>query len=153
MQIERLTGHRHLAAGLAGWHHAEFGHLYDPRVEPRDRHARAGGDGRPGSSDITWIAFDGDIADEHNVLGSVSLIGSDDLPGFEHLTPWLASLYVGAPRGGRRLGSALVDLVLRRGAARAPVRAPLHRRAGRLLPRPRLATARRSSSSAVIVRP
>ncbi len=28
-------------------------------LEPRDRHARAGGDGRAGSRDITWIAFDG----------------------------------------------------------------------------------------------
>ncbi len=113
VRFEPLWGHAHLAPVLAAWHHAEFGHLYDPRVwnlEIATLELEAMAD--PGSSDITWIAFDGDIPDEHNVLGSVSLIGSDDLTGFEHLTPWLASLYV-APRGrGRRLGSALVDLVL-----------------------------------------
>ena len=32
MQIEALVGHDHLAATLAEWHVAEFGHLYDDEV-------------------------------------------------------------------------------------------------------------------------
>jgi len=42
------------------------------------------------------------------LLGSVSLI-HDDLPGWEHLNPWLASLYVLEEFRSQGIGSALVD--------------------------------------------
>jgi polyamine oxidase len=113
MQIERLTGHRHLATPLARWHAAEFAHLYDPNhwnatIAEGELTAMA----EPGSTDITWVAFDGDGRQLADVLGSVSLLVSDDLAGFEHLTPWLASLFVTEPARGHGVGGALVDRVL-----------------------------------------
>jgi monoamine oxidase len=119
VSIASLSGHRELAAVLARWHHDEFGYLYDERIWNREiatfeLEAMA----EPGSDDITWIAFEGTAPDEHTLLGSVSLIGSDDLPGFEQLSPWLASLYI-TPRARRAsLGGRLVDCVIAEAAER-----------------------------------
>lgn len=46
------------------------------------------------------------------LLGSVSVI-HDDLPGWERLNPWLASLYVLEEFRGQGIGSALVGAVER----------------------------------------
>jgi len=113
MQIERLNGHTHLAAHLARWHHAEFGHLYDARswsaeIAERELLAMAA----PQSTDVTWVAFGGGGREVGDVLGSISLLASDDLAGFEHLTPWLASLYVTERARGCGVGGALVDHLL-----------------------------------------
>jgi GNAT superfamily N-acetyltransferase len=110
-RLEPLWARPELAPVLADWHVTEFGHLYDPHVwnaeiARLEMEAMA----RPGSSDITWIALDAD--DDESLLGSVSLIASDDLPGFGHLTPWLASLYVAPAARGSGVGSRLVDTVL-----------------------------------------
>ena len=93
ISFQPLQGHADLAPLLAAWHHAEFGYLYDPLVWNLEI-ARLAHEAmaEPGSDDVTWVAFDGPIADADSLLGSVSLIRSDDLPGFEDLTPWLASL-------------------------------------------------------------
>jgi monoamine oxidase len=117
--ITPLGGHRELAPLLARWHHDEFGYLYDERIWNRDIAAlELEAMSEPGSRDVTWIAFEGATADEQSLLGSVSLIASDDLPGFEQLSPWLASLYV-APRGrGIGLGGQLVDCVVSEAAER-----------------------------------
>src|SRR4029079_9542679 len=119
VSIAPLWGHRELAPVLARWHHHEFGYLYDDRIWNREiatleLEAMA----EPGSRDVTWIAFEGAVADEHTLLGSVSLIGSDDLPGFERLSPWLASLYVTARARGGGLGGRLVDRVIAEAADR-----------------------------------
>src|SRR5262245_374568 len=117
--LEPLWGHRDLAPLLARWHYEEFGDLYDPRVwnlEIATLEFEAMAD--PASSDVTWVAFDGDPADTSNVVGSVSLIGSDDLPGFEHLTPWLASLFIAPRARGLGIGSLLVDKVIDEAASR-----------------------------------
>ena len=93
--IAPLWGHRELAPLLARWHHDEFGHLYDERIwNPKIATLELEAMAEPGSRDITWIAFEGTQPDDDSLLGSVSLIGSDDLPGFEELGPWLASLYI-----------------------------------------------------------
>jgi GNAT superfamily N-acetyltransferase len=117
VRFEPLWGHADLAPLLAAWHHAEFGHLYDPlvwnlEIATLEFEAMS----QPSSSDITWLAFEGARPDAETVLGSVSLIGSDDLPGFEHLTPWLASLFVAPRARGSGLGSRLVDLVIEQAA-------------------------------------
>jgi predicted NAD/FAD-dependent oxidoreductase/GNAT superfamily N-acetyltransferase len=118
VHIERLTGHDHLAPLLADWHHREWGHLYAPGVWERDAAEREFVVmAQPGSSDQTWVAFDdtdGDLVpgSADAVLGSVSLVASDDLTGYDHLTPWLASLFVTDPARGRAVGTALVDAVL-----------------------------------------
>lgn len=119
VQIEVLTGHYHLAGVLAGWHHAEFGHLYEPHVWNREIGEREFlAMAEPGSSDVTWVAFDGSGRGAEHVLGSVSLIATDDLDGFEHLTPWLASLFIAPDARGRGIGARLVETTLAGAAAR-----------------------------------
>jgi polyamine oxidase len=109
--VSRLLEHPELVPVLARWHHAEFGHLYDPLVWNREIAAlELEAMAQPSSTDVTWVALDS--GDPATVLGSVSLIGSDDLPGFEHLTPWLASLYVAPAWRGAGIGSRLVDIVI-----------------------------------------
>lgn len=113
VQIEELAGHGHLARLLAGWHHAEWGHLYDPAGWNLDTAVREfetmARPGPAGQTDRTWVAFDGPGRSVADVLGSISMLASDDLPGFEHLTPWLASLYVTEVARGRGIGAALVS--------------------------------------------
>lgn len=118
LEIEAFTGHRHLAHALAAWHHDEWGHLYDPEVwnlavAVREFETMA----EPGSVDRTWVAFDGPSREVAAVLGSVSLIATDDLQGYEHLTPWLASMFVVPSARGRGVASALVDALLRNARA------------------------------------
>ena len=154
VRFEPLWGHAHLAPLLAAWHHAEFGHLYDPRVwnlEIATLELEAMAD--PGSSDITWIAFDGAIR-RRAQRARLGLADRLRRPArIRAPDPMAGEPVRGAPRAWSRARvGAGRPRARRRGEARAPVRAPLHRRAGRLLPRPRVATARRSSSSAVIVR-
>jgi predicted NAD/FAD-dependent oxidoreductase/GNAT superfamily N-acetyltransferase len=113
VHIEVLTGLHHLAPVLAAWHHAEWGHLYaddvwNHAVAVREFETMA----EPGSTDRTWVAFDGDARDADAVLGSVSLIATDDLAGFEHLTPWLASMFVTPTARGRGVAAALTDALL-----------------------------------------
>jgi GNAT superfamily N-acetyltransferase len=113
VQIELLTGHRHLPPVLAAWHHAEWGHLYaddvwSHAIAVREFEAMA----EPGSTDRTWVAFDGSSRDADAVLGSVSLLATDDLAGFEHVTPWLASMFVAPAARGRGVAAALTDALL-----------------------------------------
>ncbi len=113
LQIQELTGLHLLAPVLAGWHHHEWGHLYAPEVwnhatAVRELEAMA----EPGSSDRTWVAFRGRSRSAEAVLGSVSLVASDDLHGFDHLTPWLASMFVVPAARGRGVATALADALL-----------------------------------------
>ncbi|MBU3748874.1 MAG: FAD-binding protein [Mycobacterium sp.] len=113
VQIELLTGLGHLAPVLAGWHHAEWGHLYADdvwnfRVAVREFETMA----EPGSHDRTWVAFDGPARTAEAVIGSVSLAVTDDLPGFEHLTPWLASMFVAPAARGRGVSRALTEALM-----------------------------------------
>lgn len=119
IRIESLVGKDDLVTRLARWHHDEFGHLYDALVwnaelAAAELAAMAAGT----TSDATWVALDCAASDGEALVGSVSLIASDDLAGFEHLTPWLASLYVAERARGRGLGAALVETALAEAAAR-----------------------------------
>lgn len=106
--IELLTGRADLAPVLAAWHHAEWGHLYDPSVWDLDAAVREfEAMAAPGSTDLTWLAFDGDA-----LVGSVSLVADDDLDGFGHLTPWLASMYVVPDARGRGVAARLTTALL-----------------------------------------
>ena len=125
VRITLLTGHLQLAPVLAAWHYAEWGHLYSPDTwslanAVREFETMAA----PGARDLTWLAFDGDTHDADALLGSVSLLASDDLPGFEHLGPWLASLFVTRAARGRGVAAALIDALLR--AARAAADGPVY---------------------------
>lgn len=116
--IEPMVGHEHLVEVLAAWHHDEWGDLYDVTVWNRATAvAEFTAMARPGCADRTWLAFDGDDRGADALLGSVSLLRSDDLTGFEHLGPWVASLFVRPAARGRRVGDALVRVALAAAAA------------------------------------
>lgn len=106
-----------VAETLATWHAAEWGHLYDPRVWNADvaRHEfaeqRSQGGGRPPT---TYVA----LTHDGRLVGSVSLVTSDDLEGFDHLGPWLASLYVDESWRRRGVGRRLVQHLLDQEPAR-----------------------------------
>jgi polyamine oxidase len=113
VQIEDFAAHRELGRVLAEWHVDEFGHLYDADAWNLDVAQREFDDmASDGTLPATWVAFDGEGRGDGDLLGSVSLLPTDDLAGFESLTPWLASLYVVPSARGRGIGSALVQTVL-----------------------------------------
>ncbi len=89
---------------LAEWHVAEWGHLYDPAVwngEIALAELRSMGAG------CTLVMLDGG-----ELVGSVSLLATDDLPGWEGVGPWLASLFVTPGRRGEGIGATLTDACL-----------------------------------------
>lgn len=100
MQIEYLADHPQFAPLLAAWHHAEWASLMpewsreQAESELRSHTARR-------QIPTTLVALDAG-----ELLGSVSLVVSD-LPGWEHLSPWLASAYVILERRGTGIGTAL----------------------------------------------
>jgi len=109
VEIELLTGHGHLPELLAEWHLDEWGHLYDPAVWDRAAAVREfEAMAAPDSADLTWVAFGGTGRTADDVLGSVSLVANDDLAGWAHVTPWLASLYVRPDERGKGVAAALI---------------------------------------------
>jgi monoamine oxidase len=112
VSFAQIADHPHLGPLLARWHAAEWGHLYSPDRWNEDIAQAEFAAQASGTADTTWVAFDGAGRDEADVLGSVSFIPTDDLEGFEHLTPWLASLYVRPEARARRIGTQLVDHLL-----------------------------------------
>ena len=102
MRIESLVGHAHLISRLAEAHVAEWGDLYESwGVEAARREFEVmGADAVP----VTFVA----LSDDDEWLGSVSVIADDDLPGFGHVGPWIASLYVVPTARGRGIARALL---------------------------------------------
>lgn len=116
MTITRLADHPHGIAELSELCGREWSHLYpgwDTSAARQEFERPPGPDGLP----VTLVAVDGDI-----LLGTVSVI-RDDLPGWEHCNPWLASLFVLPGRRGSGVASALVraaeDLLRGRGVTEA----------------------------------
>ncbi len=102
MRIALLSDHLQVAPTLARWHADEWSSLmpdwsYEPALTELLTHTRR--DTIP----LTLLALDGP-----EVLGSASLI-AEDLPGWEHLTPWLASVFVAPSTRGRGVGTRLVS--------------------------------------------
>lgn len=119
MELAALDQRRagRIAEVLARWHADEWGHLYDPAVWNLDtarlefaEQIALGGGGPP----TTYVAFD----TAGQPVGSVSLVISDDLDGFEHLGPWLASLFVEPRWRSRGLGQRLIAHLLSQAPAR-----------------------------------
>jgi GNAT superfamily N-acetyltransferase len=93
---------------LSSWHVAEWGHLY-----PQWNVAAATAEFAAMQRDrlpMTFIALDL-VSDE--LLGSASVILDDELPGFDDLGPWLASVYIRPDVRGLGVGRALVEATLR----------------------------------------
>ncbi len=116
IDVVELCDCREVAARLASWHVAEWGHLYPAWDEPTARAEFAAMD-RAGRIPTTWVAFQGAVRSAEAVLGSISLIGDDELDGYRHDGPWLASLFVAEAARGMGVGRRLVEHLI--GAARA----------------------------------
>ncbi|MCU1502621.1 MAG: putative oxidoreductase, partial [Ilumatobacteraceae bacterium] len=93
---------------LAQLHAAEWAHLYDPTVWNEDIAAAefAGMSAEPGVP-RTLLAFDGPERSLATLAGSVCLLASDDLAGWNDVGPWLASLWVMPHARGRGVGATL----------------------------------------------
>jgi GNAT superfamily N-acetyltransferase len=109
--LENLADHAHLGPTLARLHAAEWGHLYNgPGSTWNEELARQEfADMQREAIPMSILAID---PSTDALLGSISLIADDELHGFEHLTPWLASLFVLPEARGRGIGSALIEAVM-----------------------------------------
>jgi GNAT superfamily N-acetyltransferase len=103
--IENLANHPEWVALLARWHVAEWQWL-NPGWTPEIAAAELRKQTDPSRIPTTLVAM---AAGEP--VGSVSLL-AEDLAGWEHLTPWLASLYVRQECRGRGIGKQLVRYAL-----------------------------------------
>lgn len=103
--IEALFLHPRHVGTLARWHFDEWHHLYQDWSQATAQQELQ----RQNNANVptTLIALDGG-----DVIGSVSLLQDDHLAGYEHLTPWLASLYVRDDWRGRGVGGRLVEAAL-----------------------------------------
>ena len=102
MNISFLADHPYWVETLAGWHHAEWAHLFDDwtlevtTAELIDHATRRG-------VPTTLVLHEGEL-----LLGSVSLV-IEDAPELQgEGSPWLASLYVLPSARGLGHGSRLV---------------------------------------------
>ena len=109
MQIDFLVNHPQHLPLLAEWQHAMWGHL-DPTATLAGRIARLTSHvGRP-AIPTTMIAFDGET-----LFGATSIV-ENDLRTHPHLSPFIASVYVGEPYRGRGIASALVQRMMKEAA-------------------------------------
>jgi predicted N-acetyltransferase YhbS len=111
-RIDYLADHPELAEVLAGWHHREWQALM-PEWSLADALAELRGHTGRRQVPTTLVAID---LGDGRPLGSASLLAAD-LPGWEHLSPWLASVYVVPERRGQGLGSRLVGRAAEEAAA------------------------------------
>lgn len=101
MPIEYLADHPGTAPLLAAWHHDEWKALLPGWTLERALTELRSHTGRR-QVPTTFVAVEGG-----RVVGSASLLAAD-LDGWEHLTPWVASVYVLPECRGRGLGRLLV---------------------------------------------
>lgn len=102
LRIESLDSNSDLIPLLAGWYHAAWNDIegLSLQVLEAELTQHLPGTRRTG---VTWIAFEAD-----RPIGTVS-VDVADLPGHEHLTPWLASFYVVEDHRGRGIGRTLLE--------------------------------------------
>jgi predicted N-acetyltransferase YhbS len=101
VEIAYLADHLDLVSLLAAWHHREWADLL-PGWSLAQAEAELRSHVRRRSVPTTFVALDGG-----RPVGSTSLL-TEDLDGWEHLTPWVASVYVIPERRGQGLGGRLV---------------------------------------------
>lgn len=116
LRIDYLKNNPLFAGRLAELCGKEWEHLYvdwDRSAARREFESQRSGGALP----LSLVAID-----ENELLGMVSII-FDDLPGYEHLNPWVASLFVLPEHRKKGAGSRLVReaerLLVLNGVARA----------------------------------
>jgi len=102
MQIEYLADHLDAVSLLADWHHGEWNE-FSFEATAGELRTHTGRRQIP----TTFVAID-----KGRVIGSTSLLIAD-LIGWEHLTPWVASVFVVPDCRGRGVGRALVEYAVR----------------------------------------
>ena len=105
MTIEYLADYPEAIPTLAGWQHAEWGHVR-PGDTAEKRAVRLQGWSNRDCIPLTVVALEG-----NDVLGSASLIEHDMETRME-LTPWLAGVFVGEPYRRRGIGAQLVRRIM-----------------------------------------
>jgi GNAT superfamily N-acetyltransferase len=118
VRIELLANDPKTIGQLARWHSREWGHLYAHwgYEEAFAEFVEMAGRSDEGPLPLTWIARTAPTsttATTPELLGSVTLFVTDDLAHFDHLTPWLGSLFVAPAARGRGLATQLVRTVER----------------------------------------
>jgi predicted N-acetyltransferase YhbS len=105
MRIDYLADHPEMAPLLAAWHYQEWAELLP---EWSLAEALADLNGHVGRRQIptTFVAVE-----DGRPVGSASLLESD-LDGWDHLTPWVASVFVIPQRRGRGVGRRLMARVV-----------------------------------------
>lgn len=101
IHIVSLADHPHWISELARWHVAEWQHLY-PGWTVQQAEAELARHVDPLRIPTTLVAVEAG-----GPVGSVSLI-EQDLPGWDHLSPWLASLFVRHGHRQQGIGKLLV---------------------------------------------
>src|SRR5262245_59715074 len=101
MRIDYLADHPHLAPLLAAWQHREWADLL-PGWSLEDAEAELRSHTLRRRLPTTFVSLEAD-----HPVGSASLL-QEDMDGWEHLSPWVASVYVTPAWRGRGLGSRLV---------------------------------------------
>ncbi len=101
LRIEYLADHPELAPTLARWHYDEWRDLipnwiYQIALDELLTHRHRA------AVPTTFVAFRGEV-----LVGSASLL-VEDLPEWNHLTPWVASVYVVPSQRGQKVGTQLV---------------------------------------------
>jgi GNAT superfamily N-acetyltransferase len=101
VKIDYLSNNREFALLFAELCAAEWQHLYtqwNRDVALRELQSL----NADGTIPLCLVAMG-----EGELLGTVSIV-YDDLPGYEHLNPWVASLFVLQRHRGKKIGSRLV---------------------------------------------
>jgi GNAT superfamily N-acetyltransferase len=107
MEIRHLAGHPDFIPTLARWFHQEWAYLHPDRTLADVEqliHERTHRDRIP----LALVAIEGD-----ELLGTVCL-KLQDMDTRAQLTPWLAGLYVAAPRRRQGIGTRLVAAIEQR---------------------------------------
>jgi len=116
MDIRPLADRADVIPIVAEWLHTELNP--EQRTRAAIERQLVENKARRDSLPITFVALIGS-----DVVGTVSLDESD-LPPYDHLSPWLASLYVVPPHRGSGIGRALV--VHATGFARSKCALPIY---------------------------
>ena len=101
VSVDYLADHRQFIETLARWHHETWSYL-SPSTTLAQRVERLRGNARVGQIPTTLV-----VLQDGRPVGCASLVSSD-LSIRQHLSPWLASVYVEPALRNKGVGSILV---------------------------------------------